>query len=104
MSSSSSHPTQSKARNDFAALYFYCSRISQAIFQADNVLEPAVLREMFKLREKVTKIFSLFANKRSFNIFATSSGGGDQCGRLDLGRRLPPDSGCQETEMHGPGA
>ena len=29
-------------------------RISQAIFQAENVLEPAVLRQMFKLRRKVT--------------------------------------------------
>ena len=49
-------------------------------------------------------IFCLFANKRSNIIFAISSGGGDQCGRLDLGRRLPQDSGCQETQMHGPGA
>ena len=70
-----SHLTQSTACNGFAELYCYCSRISQAIFQADNVLEPAVLREMFKLRQKVTKIFlqlnhmfAIFRWRRSISI------------------------------------
>ena len=55
--------------------HFYFVRISQAIFQAENVLEPAVLRQMFKLRRKVTQYDFVIAKYKIYQF----SGGGDQC-------------------------
>ena len=42
--------------------------------------------------------------KNEIAIFYPILGGGDKCGRIDLGRCLSKNTSCQETKMHGPGS